>query len=660
VAARAEAPGLFVYVAETWELERGSAKRDKERVIDSLDAALSSLSPVTLAALLVAARVAAKPYDLERPSVDAIVTATGASRSRAYELAARLAELLASLAAAVGRPAKTAPPPASDAAAVTHEGLDFVMAHPGSVGGCGARQHYSDAFRHFVIELRAKHAALDVEAFAAAIHVPLGTVKDWLRDPAEGAPDDDLAQPATPPSPPRPPAEDAQMQTVLEAWTRWEGSFLDFCEHVRMHLHVPFGRDLIRRILDVHGARHPARRDGRSSDESASRGSFKTFFPGAQWVGDGMQVPVVVDGQRFVFNFELDVDAHSGAFVGASVRREEDAAAVIEAFRDGIVTTGAPPLALLLDNRPSNHVPEVDTALGETIRIRATPERPQNKAHVEGGFGLFSQTLPDLVLDTRAGPRELASGFLSIVIETWARTVNHRPRADRGGRSRAELYSDDRPTDEQIENARRELRETAARQERARRTLAARRRPEILELLDGYFTSFGLLDPERHFRIAIAGFPVSAIVDGAAIWNAKVAADTLPDGADARYLLGIVKNVSEVDELMAFAAELYDRRIEARDFMLGKLAERRDASLAGADINKTLAHCVDEALATTSELERTFWLHSLADVIRSRDAGERRALLLGASRRISATFAVPHRERQEAIRLLGDRVVKVS
>jgi hypothetical protein len=606
---------------------------------------------------LVAARAAAKSYDLERPSVDAIVTATGASRSRAYELAARLAELLPGLAGAVGRPAKPAPPPASDAAESTHEVLDFVMAHPGSAGGGGARQrHYSDAFRHFVVELRAKHDALDIEAFAAAIHVPLGTIKDWLRDPAQDAPDDDVAGP---PSPPRPPAEDAQMQTVLEAWARWDGSYLDFCEHVRTHLHVPFGRDLIRRILEVHGARRPARRDGRTPDESASRGSFTTFFPGAQWVGDGMQVPVVIDGQRFVLNFELDVDAHTGAFVGASVRHQEDAAAVIEAFRDGVATTDAPPLALLLDNRPSNHVPEVDAALGETRRIRATPERPQNKAHVEGGFGLFSQTLPDLVLDSRDGPRALASRFLSIVIETWARTVNHRPRADRGGRSRVELYADGQPTDEQIENARRALRETAARQERARRTLAARRRPEVLELLDRYFTSFGLLDPERHFRIAIAGFPVSAIVDGAAIWSAKVAANTLPDGVDARYLLGIVKNVSEVDELMAFAAELYDRRVEAHDFMLRKLAERRDAALANADLDKTLAHCVDEALATTSELERTFWLHSLADAIRSRDAGERRPLLLAASRRISATFAVTHRERQEAIRLLGDRVVKV-
>ena len=49
-----------------------------------------------------------------------------------------------------------------------------------------------------------------------------------------------------------------------------------------------------------------------------------------------MHVPVVVDGKPFHFNVELNVDAHSGAFVGVSVRDEEDAAAVVDALHDNI------------------------------------------------------------------------------------------------------------------------------------------------------------------------------------------------------------------------------------------------------------------------------------------------------------------------------------
>ncbi len=620
-------------------------------------AVASSLPNVTLAAVLLVARAIAERHDLEGPSVGAILKATGASRSHAYEVAARVEALLPGLVGAPGRPAKAEPtPPTSETSDVTLAVLAYVMAHPGSATAGALRQHYSDAFRHFVLGLRAAHATLDVEAFATAARVPVGTIIDWLRAPAH-QPDEPTAP--EPSASERSPAESAQIQTVLEAWSHWKGTFGGFCSHVRDDLHVDFGRGLISRILAVHRARRPARRDGRGPDESALRGSFRTYFPGAQWVGDGMQVPVVIDGHQFVFNLEIHVDAFTGAFTGASVRREEDAAAVVEAFHDGVATTGKEPLALLLDNRPSNHTPEVDAALGETIRIRATPERPQNKAHVEGAFGLFSQTLPDLVLDTRVGLRALAGDVLATVVETWARTVNHRARADRGGRSRVDLYSD-QPTDEQIEAARRDLRELAARQERARRTLEARRRPEVLALLDDYFTRLGLLDPERHFRIVIAGYPLDAIVDGVAIFEAKQRANTLPDGADARYLLGIVKNVTAMTELEILAVTLYRARVEARDFLLRKLAERRDAELANASVDQTVAHCVDEALVTDSELERTFWLHSLGDFIRGRDEHERETTLVAATRRIAATFAVTLRERQNAVRLLGDRVVKIA
>jgi len=89
---------------------------------------------------------------------------------------------------------------------------------------------------------------------------------------------------------------------------------------VREELRVPFVRDMVARILKVHGLRRRAKRDGRSPDESALRGAFRTFFPGAQWVGDGMPVPVVVDRERLTFTLELDVDAYTGAFAGVSVQ----------------------------------------------------------------------------------------------------------------------------------------------------------------------------------------------------------------------------------------------------------------------------------------------------------------------------------------------------
>ena len=611
----------------------------------SVSEKLLAVCPLVVAALLLLARSLCESLALPAPTVIEILAATKASRSSAYELVDALVVLLPTR----GRPPKPAPTATTDSEPLTRAVLGYVMAHPGCVHRGAARQQYSDGFRRFVVELRAEHAMVEIETFAEATCLPLGTLKDWLRSSATLSDTPEQTVPA-------PSAEAAQMQTVLDAWPRWEGSFLGFCAHVREALRVPFGRDLVARILHVHGLRRPARRDGRSPDESALRGAFRTFFPGAQWVGDGMQVPVVINNQRIDFNLELNVDAHTGAFVGASVRREEDAEAVVQAFRDGVLTTGLPPLALLLDNRPSNHTPDIDLALGDTLRMRATPARPQNKAHVEGAFGLFSQVLPELVLDTHAGPHALGAALLAIVAQVWARTTNHRPRANRGGCSRVDLYCD-QPSDEEIEQARRELRETAERQERARRTLEARRRPEILLLLDTHFARLNLLDPERHIRVAIAGYPLDAIIDGIAIFDGKRAANTLPDGVDARYLLGIARNLAAQAEGEEIARRLFALRLEARDTMLASLVAARDLVCAADSV---IADCVDRALDTQSTLERTFWLDSLGDVIRSREQTQHETLFAAAARRIEATFAVTPRERHDAVRLLADRLVIVA
>ena len=625
----------------------------------SLLASVAVLPPLVAAALLLVARAVAEHYQLASPSVDAILTATNVSRSRAYELVGRVLALAPTLVRAPGRPAKEAPAPAAhETAAITRAALDFVMRHPGCVDR-SVRQRYSRDFRLFVVDLCAEHSEVDVESMAAATAVPVGTLKDWLRAPRSDAPPSQKVDEA--PSRTRAAALDhLHIQSVLEAWSRWHGSFLDFCAHVHDDLRIGLGRDLIRRILESEGLRRTARRAGRSPDERALRDAFKTYFPGAQWVGDGMQVPVVFGGRSFVFNVELDVDAHTAAFVGASVRDTEDSVAVVDAFKSGVATTGAPPLALLLDNKPSNHTTDVDAVLGDTLRVRATPERPQNKAHVEGAFGLFSQALPPLVFDTTGSPRDCARAALALLVEVWAKTTNHRPRKAKAGRSRVELYAEHEPSDQEIENARRELRELVARQERARRTLAARRRPEVLALLDAEFHHLALLDPERHLRVAIAGYPVDAIVAGLALFRAKRDARTLPDGADARYLLGIVKNVAAKTEGELFAEHLWDLRSQLRDLRIAALQAERDELRKGSDVAQILASCVDRALETAGALTRSFWLETVVDVIRDQPLTERKALYLRAARRIEATYAISPKERHDAARVIADRLISLE
>jgi hypothetical protein len=360
------------------------------------------------------------------------------ARTCAYELAQELRASLPSLSRPPGRPGVVREPaPLDDVKAIHGEVLRFVMDHPGSAHRGDERGRYSDAFRLFVVDMRERHAAVVLDDFAHAVGVPLGTLESWLRMPLPVVTPDDVVDEGNAEQHPT----QAQIETVLAAWRTWDGDFSVFCEHVRGDLRLDFGRTMIASILSAHGERKPTKRPGRSRDEEALRGAFETFFPGAQWVGDGKQLDVRIDGVNYPQNLELVVDAKTAAAVGISVRAEEDSAAVVEAFERAKETTGEAPLALLLDNRPSNHTPDVDVALGNTTRMRSTPGRAQNKGHVEGSFGLFAQKAPPIDVDTR-DTRALARTIAFLVALTFFRAQNHAPRRDRNGITRVELYAE--------------------------------------------------------------------------------------------------------------------------------------------------------------------------------------------------------------------------
>ena len=244
---------------------------------------------------------------------------------------------------------------------------------------------------------------------------------------------------------------------------------------------------------------------------------------------------------------------------------------------------------------------------------------------------------------------------------TWARTLNHRPRADRDGQSRAELYAAPDPTPEQVEEARRALEELVRKQERARLTLEARQDPVVRKTLDEAFARLGLDDPERHLRLAIGRYPLEHVVAGVAVFEGKRAAGTLPDGVDARYLLGIVRNLALEDEGLEIAEALWRGRLAARDEILLGLDREREQALAGArDTLDLTCRLADRAIDSARALDRSFWLRALADAIDAQPEEERRALFRTAARRIHATYAVAHKVRLTVVRRLSAMLLPLA
>ena len=611
-------------------------------------------SAVLAAVLILARRIFAR-LDPEPRSAVVICRTLGCSPSQAYEMLGRLEEHLAGLPRAPGRPRAEAAAPA-DRAAVAAATIEFLMDHPGVIGGSRERRQYHPPFRIFVLSLLEPGrpgTGMTLEELAAAVQVPLPTLKDWLRTPARGAAVDGAPLAAIPL-----PGEDLPrievhvpgIAIVLREYPRWEGSFTGFCEHLRREHGLGYGASFIGTVLALAGLRR--RKPRKTPVTPWSRGTFETMFPGAQWVGDGKQVVLEQDGEPHVFNLEALVDPASSALTGFRITDVEDEAAVLAAYAEAKETAGAAPIGVTLDNRPSNHtagVREVVVEQDGASLLRSTPGRGQSKAPMEGAFGLFAQEMPELVVAGETA-RDRARSILQLAATAYARGRNGRRRRKLGGRTPAEVYQSARPTAEDVEAARRYLAELARRQEEMRRTREAKADPVRRQLLTEELARCGIEDPNQRLATELARYSLAAIVEGLAIFRAKQDEAVLPYGADpGRYLAGIIRNRDAQRQDTLLADHLLELRVRSGEISLAGLERQAD------EFERTRARCelpglyLRRALEAQPLVDFRFWLRRLQKAVAGLDPPRlRRASQNWLVRTVTKALQIP-RERRRAL-----------
>jgi hypothetical protein len=266
------------------------------------------------------------------------------------------------------------------------------------------------------------------------------------------------------------------------------------------------------------------------------------------------------------------------------------------------------------------------------------------------------------VINTQREPREVARQIASIIATVFFRTMNHRPRRDRAGRSRVDLYGE-KPTTEEIRTALADLERLQRQQLLAQQTAEARLRPEVLALLADAFGRLGIDDPTGNQRKAIAYYPLDDIIAGLAVFEGKQQTDWLPlkPGSDpGRYLLGIVRNIAQERQGLRIAEILLRHRLTLEDVWLAGIRRARDLLLsATSDPAALVSGFLDRALHAHPGVDRLFWLTSTVDIILGAN-GEREALLQRAARRINATHDVSYGERLAAFRFVVERAVPLS
>lgn len=607
---------------------------------------------IAAAVLLLGRDLAAWP---DSPTTDEILERTGAGRSQAYAMMARLKELLPTLVGKPGRPT-SASAPANSELAVCRCIQQYLMRHPGSAYFDRDRYHYLDDFRRFIVGLVAPGQpgeGMTVAQLAEASSLPLGTLKSWFSQ-------QDLAEQVTLPEPK---ASSAQLirqehqHHIITLYQSWKGTFVAFCRMVREEHRLNYGTTAIGTLLEQAGIRQ--RKKSKSVDQN--RGSYRQLFPGAQWLGDGStmkvhNISVQWGKETFFFNLEAMLDVSSNAVVGVAISDSEDEAVVLEAFQDGLATTRRAPLSLSLDNRPSNHTQAVTeaTQIKGTTLLCTTPGRPQSKAPLEGTFGLFKQCLPELVVcGIRA--RERARSVLELVFTAWARGRNGKPRKNLGNNSPADYYREANPTPADIAEARRRINEERQRQDAIRRTREERADQVKLQFLKQALSDLNIADPGDRLAVDLAYFPRDAIVDGIGIYQAKERLGTIPSGVDpGRYLRGIIHNIYEQAELTLATEFHISNRLRLRDLSLRGLTQQAEQLLQQCSTTEQLLPAlIDRALAASHIIDYHFWALRCVASISDLPIDRRTPLYRSAGLRIAASFRADRTRKQSLLARLA-------
>ncbi len=565
-------------------------------------------------ALLTLARQIAQALevDLNAPLAE-ICRQLGANRTSVYEQLQRLLASLGQLAQArPGRPTvDTAPEPEPELAALrlTVEVLEFRLRHPGALIEHQRCRSYADAFRRFILQHHDPWQGT-LMAFAQAVRVPIDTLRDWIANDRA----DDL-QPKIKQRPSVPASASQLTRLIVDEWMRWIGPARPFITHAAQCFKLSHAQ--VQRLLKILGI--ISARTQRKAPRW--RGATQMLTPGTLLVTDGkwLTVQLTDTEQTLYFNWQGIVDQTTGCDTAAVVTPQEDAHAVQKAFDSSVrFLGGRVPDALLHDNRPCYD----DEKLRQTLKrygtdmIPATPGRAQNKAVLEGAFGLFQQRVGTLRLDDTDDDTLIRSAVEEMV-RVYTAATNHVPRIELDGRSRLQALQEACPTAEQRRRDEQFLAQLKADHPKPR---SREPRPESLKLIEHVFERFDLAkhDPKGELRRFLATFSATAIRRAAAVLAAKI--DRLDPRYVHRYLTQVVRTQQDEVDLERAAEELLELCQRQRQDWTQDERQHFHLLAQEHDDPAELASIVAQRAAFGGlPIQATFWKRKLLELLQHAD-----------------------------------------
>lgn len=224
---------------------------------------------------------------------------------------------------------------------------------------------------------------------------------------------------------------DEASQAIMTAWNGASDHARQTLDHFwshlgRYHQQLKISREEMRQTLINLGLKYP--RGPKIKDEGAT--VKRPFTPHTLWEGDGKQMNIIINGEKFSYCWYAFCEQKTTLLVGATVGATESSDTFLSALRNGHEKAGFYAIGILIDNR----LCDADLSAVRTfcqkhhiILVRTFPGNSKSNGNIENNFSVFERHVGDIHISGKNNG-EIAQSIAQVVSEVFTQQRNHSPR----------------------------------------------------------------------------------------------------------------------------------------------------------------------------------------------------------------------------------------
>lgn len=296
--------------------------------------------------------------------------------------------------------------------------ISELLKRSGAVNDNDERKSYAPWFKSLVINLKEKGATY--VSMASLLGIDAETLRGFRKSNLI-----DLA---------KNPIDDTS-KVIMTAWNSASDYSKKTLDHFwsflgRKYPELKLSREQMRQTLINLGLKYPR---GPKIDDHGTQVK-RPLAPHTIWEGDGKQMNIFINGNKFSYCWYAFIDQRTTLLVGSNIGATESSETFLDALKNGGDNVGFYAVGLLIDNRLSDadlsSVRQFCLEHNITI-VRTFPGNSKSNGNIENNFSIFERHVGDIHVNGKNSD-EIARSIAKNIAEIFTQQRNHSPRARLG------------------------------------------------------------------------------------------------------------------------------------------------------------------------------------------------------------------------------------